>query len=56
MSYFQEPYSCSENKIKDELDFSNHPTKSDLKKVTGVDAPDSDKNPELAGLKLDIDR
>ena len=32
MSYFPEPYTCSKNKIKCELDLSNHATKSDLRK------------------------
>ena len=31
MSYFPEPYSCNENKITVELDWSNYATKSDLK-------------------------
>ena len=36
MSYFPS-YSDSKNKIKVELDLSNHATKSYLKDVTGVD-------------------
>ena len=32
MSYFPEPYTRSQNKIKVELDLSNYATKSDLKK------------------------
>ena len=32
MSYFPEPYTCSQNKIKVELNLSNYATKSDLKK------------------------
>ena len=30
MSYFPEPYICSKNKIKGELDLASHITKSDL--------------------------
>ena len=32
MSYFPKPYSHNKNKIKFELDLSNHATKSGLKK------------------------
>ena len=34
MSYFPEPYTRSQNKIKVELDLSNYATKSDLKKYS----------------------
>ena len=33
MSYFPEPYTCSKNKIKCELDLPNYATKSDPKKT-----------------------
>ena len=32
MSYYPQPYSHNKNKIKIELDLSNHATKSDVKK------------------------
>ena len=42
-------------KMKVELDFSNHATKSDLKSVTGVDASKFAKKADLACLKSDVD-
>ena len=37
ISYVPEQYIHNKNKIKVELDLSNYVTKSDLKKVTGID-------------------
>ena len=37
ISYVPEQYIHYKNKIKVELDLSNYVTKSDLKKVTGID-------------------
>ena len=35
MNYFPEPYTCSNNKLNDELDLSYYATKSGLKIATG---------------------
>ena len=57
---FPEPKS-SGRRVKVEIDFSNYPTKSDLKNVAGVDTSTFAKNDDLASLKsnlvkLDIDK
>ena len=35
MNYFPEPYTCSNNKLNDELDLSHYAAKSGLKITTG---------------------
>ena len=50
------PYTCSKNKTKVELNFSNYATKSDLKKVTDADKSNFAKKSNLASLKLGIDK
>ena len=37
MNYFSEPYTHNKNKLKDELDFFNYATKSDLQNAIVVD-------------------
>ena len=37
MNYFSEPYTHNKNKVKDELDFFNYATKSDLQNAIVVD-------------------
>ena len=61
MSYFPEPYTCSKNKLKIELDLSNYATKLDLKNATSIDTSVFIGNIDLASLKsyivkLDIDK
>ena len=41
MSYFPEPYKCSKSKIHVELNLLNYATKSDLKRVTKINASKS---------------
>ena len=48
--------SCGRNKLNVELNLSIYTTKSDLKKVTGVDAPDSSKKDDIPNLKPDVDK
>ena len=52
--YFPEPYACSKNKIKVELDLSHYAIKCHLKNATGVDTLKFAKKHDLANLKLDI--
>ena len=40
MSYFPKQYTLTKNKIKVELDLSNHATKSDLKNATDIHTSD----------------
>ena len=40
--------------MNDELDFSNFSTKTDLKKLTGIDTPSFAKNVNLTKLKSDV--
>ena len=42
--------------MKDELDLSNYPTKSDLRNTAKVDTSGSVKNTDLANLKSDVDK
>ena len=61
MSYFPEPFINTKNKVKVELNLSTYTTKSDFKKVTGVDTPKFPKTADLHSLKpgvdgLDIDK
>ena len=56
MSYLPEPYKCSKNKIKFELDLLNYATKSDLKSATGIDTWKSAKMTDLASLKSVYDK
>ena len=56
MSVFPEPYTHNESKIKVELDFSNHVTRSDLEKATGTGTSKVAKKVDLANLKLDLDK
>ena len=53
--YFPKPNSLGVN-VKFELNLSNYATKSDLKKVTGVDTSSFTKNIELGNLKSDVDK
>ena len=53
--YFPKPKSLGA-KVKDELDFSNHATKLDLKIGTGVNTSNFTKNVDLASLKSDVDK
>ena len=55
MSYFPDLDSYGRNKLKVELDLSNHATKSEIKNVTGVDTSDFAKDTNIASLKLDVD-
>ena len=56
MSYFPEPYTCSKNRIKVELDLSNYAAKSDLKNATGVDTSNFANKAALASLKSEVDK
>ena len=56
MSYFLGPYARSKNKIKVELDLSNHATKSDLKYAISVDTSDFTEKADLASLKTTLDK
>ena len=56
MSYFQETFTRSKNKIKVELDLSNYATKSYSNNAIGVNTSDFAKKVELADLKSDIDK
>ena len=61
MIYYPEADSHSRNKIKVEIDLSNYATKSDLKKVAGVDTSDFANKADLTRLKsnfhkLDINK
>ena len=56
MSYFPEPYSHSENKIKFELDWPNCIANSDLKGAAGIDTSKFAKKADLASIKLNVDR
>ena len=56
MSYFSGPYTRSKNKIKVELDLSNHATKSDLKYAISVDTSDFTEKADLASLKTTLDK
>ena len=56
MSYFPEPYTCSKNEIKVELDLSIYATKSDLKSATDLDTSNIAKKTDLVSLKSDIDK
>ena len=55
MSYFPELYTGSKNKIKVQLNLSNHATKFDLKNTTGIDKSKFARKGDLASLKSDID-
>ena len=55
MSYFPDLGSYGRNKLKVELDLSNHGTKSEIKNITGVDTSDFAKDTNIASLKLDVD-
>ena len=54
MSYFQEPFDYTLNKIRVKLDLANYATKSDLKRET-CDTSEFAKKNDLAGLKSDVD-
>ena len=56
MCYIPEPYTCSKNKIKFELDLSNFATKSDIKNAAVVDTPNFAKVDDLASLKSTVDK
>ena len=51
MSYFQEAYNGSKNKIKVKLDLSNYATTCDLRNSTGGDISKCVKMADLARLK-----
>ena len=55
MSYFSEPHTRSNNRIKVELDLANYATKSDLKIAAGLNTLKIVKETDLASLKADID-
>ena len=55
-SYFPEPYTRSKNKIKVELDFYIHATKSHSKNAAGDDTSTFAKNADSASLKSSIDK
>ena len=56
MSYFPEPYTCSKNEIKVELDLCIYATKSDLKCATDLDTSNIAKKTDVVSLKSDIDK
>ena len=56
MSYFPEPYTHRENKIKFELDLPNYARKYDLENATGVNITGLAKLAHLASLKLDVEK
>ena len=56
MSYFPEPYTHRENKIKFEFDLPNYARKYDLENATGVKITDLAKLAHLASLKLDVEK
>ena len=45
-----------EGRVKDELDFPNYATKTDLKNATGDDTSSFAKYVDLANLKSDVDK
>ena len=55
ISYNFKPDSYSINKIKVELDFSNHATESEVKKATGVNTSNFAKKVDLASLISELD-
>ena len=54
MNYFSEPYTHNKNKVKDELDFFNYATKSDLQNAIVVDLSKFVKEVDLANIKPHI--
>ena len=56
MSYFSEPYTYSNKKLKFELDLANYVTKSDLKNAADVDTSKFAKKSDSTNLKSYIDR
>ena len=56
MSYFPEPYTHRENKIKFELDLPNYARKYDLENATRVNITYMAKKADLASLKLDVEK
>lgn len=50
MGFYLEPYNYGKNKMKVELDLSNHPAKLDLKKATSIDISKFAKKSDLANL------
>ena len=52
--YFPEPYDHNRNKIKFDLNLSNHATKFDLKNATGVDTSKFPKKTNLTSLKSEV--
>ena len=56
MSYFPEPYTPSQNKIKGELDLSSYGRKSYIKGAKGIDTSKVPKEVDLANFKSNIDK
>ena len=56
MSYFPEPYTHKENKIKVALEWSNYATKSISKTAAGVDTSKYAKKANLASFKSDVEK
>ena len=56
ISYFPEPYTHKENKIKVALEWSNYATKSISKSAAGVDTSKLAKKANLASLKSDVEK
>ena len=56
MGFYPKPYNYGKNKMKVELDLSNHPAKFDLKKATSIDISKFAKKSDLANLKSDVNR
>ena len=56
MSYFPEPSTCSENKVKVEIELSNYVTKSDFKNAAGVGTSKFAKKVDLANLNSGTDK
>ena len=55
VTYFLEPYTCSKNKIKFELELLKYATKDGLKYTTGLDISKLDNKFDLADLKSNIE-
>ena len=55
MSYFPEPFTHKENKIKVALEWSNNATKSISKSAAGVDISKFAKKADLSSLKSDVE-
>ena len=56
MSYYPEPDSHIRNKIKVELDISNHATKKEIDHATDVDTSDLAAKKYFIALKAEVDK